>query len=166
MTSRAAAKTAGDKIKDAENHVEDAGRETLSRMNGFAGDSQQTMAAQMEKASKTLEGFSAIGQTNLDAFVKSSEIATRAAEGIGSEVSAYTKKAFEESVAAAQDIAASKTMTELFEKQTSFAQIAFDGWIQQSSKMTDICVAAAKDIAAPFSASMASAADRAKSVDA
>ncbi len=159
MTTRtAAAKNA----KEAEATAENATRATGLRMEGFVKDSQQSMTAQFEKFSKSLEGMSAMGQTNMDALVKSSEIAARAAEGIGSEMSAYSKKAFEDGVAAAQDLAQAKSVTELFEKQTGFAQSAFDGWMQQSSKMSEICVAAAKDISAPFASSMTSAADRMK----
>ena len=62
--------------------------------------------------------------------MKSSEIAAKAAEGIGTEISAYSKKSFEDGVAAAQDFASAKTLTELFEKQTSYAQTAFEGFVQ------------------------------------
>ena len=75
----------------------------------MVADTQKNMTEQFEKFSKGFEGFTAFGQENVDALVKSSEIAAKAAEGIGSEVSAYSKKAFEDGVAAAQDFASAKT---------------------------------------------------------
>ena len=111
---------------------------------------------------KGFEGAAAFGQDNIEAFIKSSEIAAKAAEGIGSEISAFTKKSFEESIAAAQDFASAKTVTELFEKQTAFAQSAFDAFVKQSSKMTEIMTSAAKDITAPLSDRAAAATESVK----
>ena len=95
--------------------------------------------------------------------MKSSEIAAKAAEGIGTEISAYSKKSFEDGVAAAQDFASAKTLTELFEKQTSYAQAAFEGFVSQATKMNEIYVAAAKDITAPLGARVTAATEALKS---
>ena len=109
-----------------------------AKVEEFTADAQKSMTENMEKMTKGFEDMTAFGQENLDAIVKSSEIAAKAAEGIGSEVSAYSKKAFEEGVAAAQDLASAKNMTELMEKQTAFAQSAFEGFMSQATKMNEI----------------------------
>ena len=121
MTTRAtAAKTLNaDKTIDAATNVM---QEATAKVETFVADTQKTVTEQFEKLSKGFEGLTTFGQENVDAIVKSSEIAAKAAEGIGTEISAYSKKAFEDGVAAAQDLASAKTMTELFEKQTSYAQ--------------------------------------------
>ena len=137
-------------------------RDATAKTETLVADTQKTMTEQLEKFSKGFEGFTAFGQENMDALVKSSEIAAKAAEGIGSEVSAYSKKAFEDSVAAAQDIASAKTMTELFEKQTAFAQAALEGFVQQSTKMNEILVAAGKEITAPIGARVTAATEKMK----
>ena len=124
-------------------------QEATAKVETFVADTQKTVTEQFEKLSKGFEGLTAFGQENVDAFVKSSEIAAKAAEGIGTEISAYSKKSFEDGVAAAQDFASAKTLTELFEKQTSYAQTAFEGFVSQATKMNEIYVAAAKDITAP-----------------
>ena len=54
-------------------------------------------------------------------------------------------------------------MTELFEKQTAFAQSYFEGFVQQSTKMNEILVAATKDITAPIGARMTAATEKMKS---
>jgi phasin family protein len=118
----------------------------------FAADAQKNLTEGMEKMTKGVEELTAFNQDNVDAVVKSSEIAAKAAEGIGAEVSAYSKKSFEDGVAAAQDLASAKNVTELLEKQTAFAQAAFEGFMAQATKMNEIYVAAAKDISAPLSA--------------
>lgn|SRR5690554_3246115 len=151
--AKTAAKTAGK--ADVTNVLQDA----TAQVETLVADTQKNVTEQMEKMTKSLEGMTAFGQENVDAIVKSSEIAAKAAEGIGSEISAYSKKAFEDGVAAAQDIAAAKTVTELFERQTAFAQTAFEGWMSQTAKLNEIYVAAAKDITAPIGARVTKASE-------
>jgi phasin family protein len=158
MTTRAT--KAGEKATaDLNNVVQDA----TAKVESFVADTQKTVTEQFEKLSKGFEGLTAFGQDNVDAIVKSSEIAAKAAEGIGTEFSAYSKRSFEDGVAAAQDFASAKTLTELFEKQTSYAQSAFEGFVNQATKMNEIYVAAAKDISAPLGARVTAAAEKLKS---
>jgi phasin family protein len=152
--------------KAAEKATADLGnfaQETTAKVETFVADTQKTVTEQFEKLSKGLEGLTTFSQENVDALVKSSEIAAKAAEGIGTEISAYSKKSFEDGVAAAQDFASAKTVTELFEKQTAYAQSAFEGFVSQATKMNEIYVAAAKDISAPLGARVSKATEALKS---
>ena len=162
MTTRATAAKAdnADKTLDVASNVM---QEATAKVETFVADTQKTVTEQFEKLSKGFEGLTTFGQENVDAIVKSSEIAAKAAEGIGTEISAYSKKAFEDGVAAAQDLASAKTMTELFEKQTSYAQSALEGFVSQATKMNEIYVAAAKDISAPLGARVTAATEAMKS---
>lgn len=150
MATRTTKTAASDISTDVVAETTKVVKEATAKVETFVADTQKTMTEQFEKFSKGFEGLSSFGQENVDAIVKSSEIAAKAAEGIGSEISAFSKKAFEDGVAAAQDFASAKTVTELFEKQTAFAQSAFEGWVHQATKMNEIYVAAAKDITAPI----------------
>lgn len=123
-----------------------------AKVEELAVEAQKTMKEGIEKMTKGFEDMSAFGQENMDAMVKSSEIAAKAAEGIGSEISAFSKKTFEDGVAAAQDMAAAKNVTELFEKQTAFFQSSFETMVHQATKMNEIYTSAAKDITAPLTA--------------
>jgi phasin family protein len=154
MTTRATKSVPAEKAAaDMTNVIQDA----TAKVETLVADSQKTVTEQFEKLSKGFEGLTTFGQENVDAIVKSSEIAAKAAEGINSELSAYSKKAFEDGVAAAQEFAAAKTLTELFEKQTAYAQTAFEGFVSQATKMNEIYVAAAKDISAPLGARVTAA---------
>lgn len=99
---------------------------------------------------KGIEDVNAFGQLNLDALTKASDLATKAVEGINEEITAYSKKSYEDGVAAAKDLASAKTPTELFEKQSAFAQAAFEGFVAQATKMNEIFAATAKEITAPI----------------
>jgi len=163
MTTARAAKATALDAQTVTDASAAAFQDATAKVESLVADTQKTMTEQFEKFSKGVEGFTAFGQENMDALVKSSEIAAKAAEGIGSEVSAYSKKAFEDAVAAAQDLASAKTMTELFEKQTAFAQTAFEGFVSQTTKMNEIIVAAAKDVSAPVAARVTAATEKMKS---
>jgi len=158
MSTRSTKTAAADKAIDVSNVMQDA----QAKVETFVADTQKTVTEQFEKFSKGLEGLTSFGQENVDALVKSSEIAAKAAEGIGTEIGAYSKKSFEDGVAAAQDLASAKTLTELFEKQTSYAQSAFEGFVSQATKMNEIYVAAAKDISAPLGARVTKATEALK----
>ena len=137
-----------------------------TKVEEIAADAQKTMTEGMEKMTKGFEDMTAFGQENLDAVSKSAEIATKAFEGIGTELSAFSKKSFEDGVAAAQDLASAKNVTELFEKQSAFAQSSFEAMMSQATKMNEIYMAAAKDIVAPLSARVSKAADAMKTYQA
>ncbi|MEM9428880.1 MAG: TIGR01841 family phasin [Pseudomonadota bacterium] len=137
--------------------------QTTAKVEEFAADAQKSMKEGIEKMTKGFEDLGTFSQENMDAVVKSSEIATKAAEGIGSELTAFSKKSFEDTVAAAQDMASAKNLTELMEKQTAFMQSSFETMVAQMTKMNDIYVAAAKDISAPLSARFSAATETMKS---
>jgi len=101
-------------------------------------------------APKGLEDATAFGQLNADALTKASELATKAAEGINEEITSYTKKSFEDGVAAAKDLASAKTAPEFFEKQSAFAQAAFEGFVAQATKMNEMFTTTAKEVTAPI----------------
>jgi len=137
-----------------------------AKVEEIAADAQKTMTENMAKMTKGFQDVTAFSQENVDAVVKTSEIAAKAAEGIGSEVSAYSKKSFEDSVAAAQDMATAKNLTELMEKQTAFAQSAFESFMTQATKLNEIYVSAAKDISAPLNARVSAATETFKGYNA
>jgi len=173
MTQHTTIDRAKDFVANATNTATELGKQTAERVVGsvkeasakaasLTADTQKTLGANVEDFSKRLRGVSSFNQQTLEAFTKSSEIAGKAFEGIGREVAAYTKTSFEERIAAAQDLATAKTLPELFEKQTAFARHAFEGWVQQASKMSEIYTAAAKDIAAPIGQRFSAAAEEMK----
>ena len=127
-------------------------------------DTQKSLGENIEKFSQRLPGVSSFSQQNREAFARSSEITAKAFESIGGEVAAYTKKSYEDRVVAAQEISTSKTLTELFEKQTSYAKHAFEGWAQQAIRISAIYTSAAKDIAAPLGERISSATGAVKSI--
>ncbi len=183
MTKQATARHAADDAanvvtnvaNDAKNLAADAGdevaertvagfKEASAKAAGLTADAQKSLDETVEKVTQRVQGVSAFSQQNLEAFARSSEITATALKDIGGEVAAYTKRSFEDRVAAAQDISTAKSLTELVEKQTSFAQHAFEGWAERAIRISAICTSAAKDIAAPLGERISSATEEMKSV--
>jgi phasin family protein len=190
MTKQASARNAADNVKsatddarnaatdvaaDAKNVAVDAGSEAADRTVvglkeasakavGLTADTQKSVGENIEKFSQRLQGLSSFSQQNLDAFARSSEVTAKALESIGSEVADYTKRSYEARIAAAQDISSARTLTELVEKQTSFAQDAFESWAHQAIRMSEIYTSAVKDIAAPLGERINSATEEMKSL--
>lgn len=139
-----------------------AAKKTANKAEEVFNDAQKSFEVGTEKFGKGLEDAAAFGQETLDAMKQSSEIATKAAEELGAEITAFSKKSFDDTVAAAKDLATAKTPTELLEKQTAFATSAFEGFMAQATKWNEAMVAATKESMAPMGARVNAAADLAK----
>lgn len=140
-------------VKDARNEAEAA-----------AAEVQKTMTEGVEKLTRSVEDAAQFGQENLDAVVASSRIAAKAHETVGAEVAAFTKKSYEDSLAAAKDLSASRSVSELMEKQTAYGKSAFEAYVSQATKINDIYVAAAKEAFQPLTERFTAAVEKARGV--
>lgn len=138
-------------------------KEATQAFENIAADTQTAAKEQFEKLGKSMEDVATFGQENLDAVMKSSEVAMKAAEGINAEVTAFSKKSFEDTVAAAKDLTTAKSATDYFEKQSAFMKTSFEGFMAQATKMNEMFGKTAKDVSAPLNARVTAAQDMAKS---
>lgn len=136
---------------------------TAPKAEEIFADAQKSFEAGIEKFGKGFEEAATFGQETLDALVKSSEIAAKASEELNADIAAFSKKSFDDTVAAAKDIASATNPTELFEKQTAFATSAFEGFMAQASKWNEAMVSAAKDTMEPVGARVNAASEKMKS---
>ncbi|MEM7669064.1 MAG: phasin family protein [Pseudomonadota bacterium] len=120
------------------------------KIEDLTAETQKTVEQNIEKVSKGLEDATAFGQENMDAIVSSSKIAAKAAEDINAELMAYTKKSYEEGMAAAKELTSCKSVTEYFEKQNEIAKTSFDGFVAEATKLNEMYSAAAKEMFAPL----------------
>jgi phasin family protein len=137
-------------------------KDTAKSIETFAADAQKAITENMEKATKSVDEFASFGQGTFDAMMKSQNIAAKAFEEINAEVVAFTKKTVEESVAHAKDVTSAQSVTELLEKQASFAKLSFDAMMKQSTKMNELVASAAKEAMEPINARVAAAAEMVK----
>jgi len=139
-----------------------AANDPMKQIEAMTADAQKTVTEQVEKATKSMEGFAAFSQETIDAMIKSQNLAAKAAEEMNAEVVAFSKKTVEESVAHAKALASAQTVSEFIEKQAGFAKVSLDSMVAQSTKMNDMMVGVMKGVTEPMTARMHAAVDMIK----
>lgn len=104
----------------------------------------------MDKSVASFAELNAEGKKNLDAMVASATAAQKGAETLSAASLAYGKKSWEDGVAAAQSLAAARSVQELVELQTSWAKSAAETYLSEVTKMTDVFTASVKDSFKPI----------------
>lgn len=123
----------------------------------LSADAAKTVEAGVESVTKSMESAANFGQENVEAFVKVSKISAKAAESMGAEIVAYSKKSYEDSLAAAKELSACRSVTEFAEKQASIAKSSTETFIGEAARLNEMYAAAAKEFMAPLNARFAAA---------
>ncbi len=133
-------------------------KSATKKVEEIAVETQKTMEEGVEKMTKGIENAASFGQENVEAVVTSSKISTKAAESLSAEIAAYSKKSYEDSMAAAKELTTCKSVSEFVEKQTEFGKISIEGFVAEATKLNEMYAAAAKEAFAPLNARFTAAA--------
>ena len=125
----------------------------------FTNEAKRSMEEGVERMSKGFEEVTQFGQENVEAMVASGKVMAKAAEEMNAEVIAFSKKSYEDSMAAAKEIASSRSVSEYFEKQTAFAKTSFETFVAEATKLNEMYSQAAKEAFAPLNARFTAAAE-------
>ena len=128
----------------------------------FTAGTKKAMEEGVEKMSKGFEDASQFGQENVEAMVASSKVMAKAAEEMNAEMIAFSKKSYEDGMAAMKELGSVKSVSDFFEMQTSLAKTSFEGFVAEATKLNEMYAAAAKDAFAPLNARFTAAADMVK----
>jgi phasin family protein len=128
----------------------------------FTNEAKRSMEEGVERMSKGFEDVTQFGQDNVEAMVASGKVMAKAAEEMNAEVIAFSKKSYEDSMAAAKEIASAKSVSEYFEKQTTFAKTSFETFVAEATKLNEMYSQAAKEAFAPINARFSAAAEMVK----
>ncbi len=112
----------------------------------------KTVEAGVEKVSAGIESAATFGQDNIEAIVTSSKIAAKAAESMSTEIVAYSKRSYEDGLAAAKELSSCRSVTEFVEKQTSFTKASLETLVDEAGRLNELYAAAAKEVMAPLNA--------------
>lgn len=129
------------------------------QVENFTAEAKRSMEESVERMSKGFEDVTQFGQDNVEAMVASGKLVAKAAEDMNAEMMAYSKKAYEDAMAASKEIAQARSVTELFEKNTAFAKASFEGFVAQATKMNEMYSVAAREAFAPINARFTAAAE-------
>ena len=104
----------------------------------------------VDKSVASLTELNAHGKKNLEAVVESATAAQKGVEALSQETIAFSKKSWEDGVAAAQSLSKARSVQELVELQTSWAKSAAEASLAQFGKATEILTASVKDSFKPI----------------
>lgn len=139
---------------------------TTKNVEEFTADAQKNIEQGVEKMAEQMEDMTSFSQQNMEAMVTASKRAAKAAEEMNAEVAAFTKKSYEDSMAAAKEMTSAKSMTELFEKQSAFAKSMMEAFVSESTKLNELATNAGRECMEPINARMTASADILKSTSA
>ena len=128
----------------------------------FTAEAKKTMEEGVEKMAKGVEDVTSFSQDNVEAMMTSGKVFAKATEEMNAEIIAFSKKSYQDSMAAAKEISGVKSVSEFFEKQTEFAKTAFESYVSEATKLNEIYSSAAKDAFEPLNARFTAAADMVK----
>jgi phasin family protein len=113
-------------------------------------DGAAALRGGFEKAIDNYEAAFAFGRDTLDACVTSATLAGKGLEKLNGEIFGYSKRALEESIAAARTLVAAKSVQQAFEFQTGFAKSALETYLGEVSRFGELASATARESAAPL----------------
>jgi phasin family protein len=131
-------KLAGEKIDGTEN------------IESTIKNGSEALKTGFEKAAKNYDQLLSYGRDTVEAYVKAANAAGKGVETLHSEFYSFSKQSVEESIAATKAIMGTKSIHEAFELQTDFAKSAFDSYVSQMTKVSEIVLSSAKDTFHPL----------------
>ena len=101
---------------------------------------------------KGFEEFQKVGKDGFDAAVRSFGEVNKGFQAIAAEVTDYSKKAFEDSTRAFEQLIGAKSIEQAIEIQSQYAKKAYDTYVAEMSKLGEMYVGLAKDAYKPVEA--------------
>ena len=103
-----------------------------------------------EKSAASLTEMNAQGKQNLEAMVASAAAAQKGVEALSAQSVAFTKKSWEDGVAAAKSMSQARSIQELLELQTTWAKSATEAYLAEVTRATEVVTASVKDSFQPI----------------
>jgi phasin family protein len=98
---------------------------------------------------KGFEEFQKVGKDGFDATVRSFGEVNKGFQAIAAEITDYSKKAFEDSTRAFEQLIGAKSIEQAVEIQSQYAKKAYDAYVAEVSKLGEMYVGLAKDAYKP-----------------
>jgi phasin family protein len=136
--------------------------QVADRLQAVFGDVNERARTQIERNTRVAEELTELSKGNVEAIVASTKIVAKGLETVGQEVAEYSRKSFEDASAALKSFTEVKSATDFFRLQSEFARTQFDGFVAESSKLSETMIKLAGDVAEPLASRYSVAAERVK----
>lgn len=98
---------------------------------------------------KGFEEFQKVGKDGFDAAVRSFGEVNKGFQAIAAEMTDYSKKAFEDSTRAFEQMIGAKSIEQAIEVQSQYAKKAYDTYMAEMTKLGEMYAGLAKDAYKP-----------------
>ena len=95
------------------------------------------------------------GKDSVDMAMASLGALSKNAQAIATEVADYSKKSFEDSAAAWEKLMGAKSLEKAMEVQSEYLKSSYEGFVAESTKLSELYVDFAKEAYKPFENAMA-----------
>lgn len=136
--------------------------QVADRLQAVFGDVNERARTQIERNTRIAEELTELSKGNVEAMVASTKVVAKGLETVGQEVAEYSRKSFEGASAALKSFTEVKSATDFFRLQSEFARTQFDGFVAESSKLSETMIKLAGDVAEPLASRYSVAAERVK----
>jgi phasin family protein len=106
---------------------------------------------------KNFEDLQQVGKENMDSALKCWGALSKGTQAIAVEMADYSKKSFEDGTAALEKLFGVKSFDKAIELQTEFAKTAYEGFVAEATKISELYADLAKETYKPFETMMAKA---------
>lgn len=102
-----------------------------------------------EPFEKATKDFQKITKDNYDALLRSYGELNRGFQGIGAQVTSYSKQAFADATSTFEKLVGARSLEQAIEIQSQAAKCAYEGWMAEASKIGEMYAAVARDAYKP-----------------
>ena len=106
---------------------------------------------------KSFEDLQTVGKENVDATLKSFGALSKSGQAIAVELADYSKKAFQDGSTALEKLFGAKSLDKAIEVQTEYAKTAYEGFVAEATKLSELYADLAKETYKPFEGFLARA---------
>jgi phasin family protein len=103
---------------------------------------------------KNFEDMQKLGKDNMDAMQTSLGALSKGFQTIAVEMADYSRKAFEDSTAAAEKLFGAKSIDKAVEVQSDYLKTAYEQFVAQATKVGELYAGMAQEIYKPFEDTM------------
>lgn len=106
---------------------------------------------------QSFENASKAGKEFIDSNLKNFASVSKNVQALAVEATDYSRKSFEDGAAAFEKLVAAKSLEKAVEIQTDYVRQAYEGFVAQASRVSELYAELAKDAYQPFEAVVAKA---------
>ncbi len=99
---------------------------------------------------QNIDDLQKLGKDNLELAMKSFGTMSKGVQAIAVEMADYSKKSFEEGTATTEKLFAAKTLDKAVEIHSDYFKSAYEGFVSQATKISELYADLAKEVYKPY----------------